>query len=193
MSLRHFKIKLSWLACIWWLALFLCGVANPAFADQTAPELAELFAKLQNAASPAEAHAAEQAIWRTWMRGPTDDASARLLTARAAVQVGDFQQASKFFDALLKDFPEFAEAWNQRAIMRFLSGDLQGSLDDIASALALEPRHFGAWAGRGECYMGLDDLPAALSAYEAALALHPFLNSVEAKLNALRALYQRGA
>ncbi len=173
----------------------LLTVISPhlAFADQNASELAPLFETLQNAQAPVAAYAAEQAIWELWMRGPNDEASNRLRLAQTAVQTGNFAHAQELFDALVADFPGFAEAWNQRAILRFILGELRGSLADIDRALELEPRHFGALSGRGECYLRLEDLPQALRAYEAAVAIHPFLDDVQAKIKALRAHYQRGA
>ena len=52
----------------------------------------------------------------------------------------------------------------------------EGSLADIDKVLALEPRHFGALAGRAMIHMAAERWKPALEAFRAALAANPFLN-----------------
>ena len=72
--------------------------------------------------------------------------------------------------------PDFAEAWNKRATVRFLIGNDAGSRRDIARVMELEPRHFGALSGLGMINMRSGDLQAALQAFEAALRVNPHLD-----------------
>ena len=79
------------------------------------------------------------------------------------------------FDDLVDIAPEYAEAWNKRATVHFLLGNLADSIADVDVTLDLEPRHFGALSGLGQIELQLGDPAAALSAFEAALLMHPHL------------------
>jgi tetratricopeptide (TPR) repeat protein len=94
--------------------------------------------------------------------------------------------AADIYDAIIKRDPEFAEGWNRRATLRFMTGDYDGSVADIQKVLALEPRHFGALAGLGMIYMAVDEPEGALRAFEAALAIHPHLPAARAHVGFLR-------
>ena len=69
--------------------------------------------------------------------------------------------------------PDFAEGWNRRATMYYLSGDYLKSLADIDHVLELEPRHFGAISGLGVVNMALERIEAARDAFERVLSLYP--------------------
>jgi Flp pilus assembly protein TadD len=84
--------------------------------------------------------------------------------------------AEQVFSQLIQDHPDFAEAWNKRATVRFLLGNDVGSRRDIARVIDLEPRHFGALSGLGMINMRSGDLQAALQAFEAALRVNPHMD-----------------
>src|SRR5690606_683806 len=104
----------------------------------------------------------------------------------AAMTRGDYTHALAKFDQMVIIAPGFAEGWNKRATVHYLLGNDARSLADIAKALALEPRHFGALAGRGLVYVRLKDERRALEAFEEALAIHPNLASAAANAEQLR-------
>jgi tetratricopeptide (TPR) repeat protein len=76
-------------------------------------------------------------------------------------------------DRLVALEPNWAEAWNQRATVRFLAEDFDGSMADIDKVLKLEPRHFGALTGMGVILQreGLDK--RALEVFNRALEIYP--------------------
>src|SRR2546422_444778 len=76
--------------------------------------------------------------------------------------------------------PELAEAWNQRAIAYFNMGRFTDSIRDCRQALELNPHHFGAAIGMGQCYLQLNDRTAALESFRRALKLNPNLEGVRA-------------
>ena len=59
--------------------------------------------------------------------------------------------------------------------MRFFSGDLEGSFRDTDKVLALEPRHFGALAGRALILLQMGDRPRAMENLRRAVAIDPYL------------------
>ena len=59
--------------------------------------------------------------------------------------------------------------------VEFMRGDYDASVADIERTLKLEPRHFGALSGLGQIYLALNDKPAALKAFEAAVKVNPHL------------------
>jgi Tfp pilus assembly protein PilF len=64
------------------------------------------------------------------------------------------------------------------------------ALEDIEKVLDLEPRHFGALAGRGMILERQMKYSAARQAYEEALAVNPTLEQVKSALKALDRLEQ---
>ncbi len=155
-------------------------------ADQHAPELDALFAALTAGATPETAATIEQQIWAHWMTGPSAAADELLARARSAADAGQSEAAIDAFDKLTTQFPDYAEGWNQQAIMHYLLGDIQGSLADIEHVLKLEPRHFGAYAGRGQCYLRLERPRESLKAFEASLRINPWSATVQQQIEVLR-------
>ena len=64
------------------------------------------------------------------------------------------------------------------------------ALKDIDKALELEPRHFGALAGKGVILERQKKYSAARAAFEEALAVNPNLEEAKAALKALDRLEQ---
>jgi tetratricopeptide (TPR) repeat protein len=168
------------------LATGVLATVGPARADQNDSRLGGLFERLKEAESPREAGEVEGRIWQIWSE--SDDGAVRGLMRDgiAALERGDYPHALTKFDQMVVIAPNFAEGWNKRATVHYLLGDYGQSLADIAKTLALEPRHFGALAGRGLVYVQLEDERRALEAFEAALAIHPNLTSAAANAEQLR-------
>jgi tetratricopeptide (TPR) repeat protein len=81
-------------------------------------------------------------------------------------------------DAIIRTSPMFAEAYNQRAIVRFLRSDYVGALADYQQAIAINSVHFGAMAGLGHCFAALGRHLDALGAYRMALEVHPRMDGI---------------
>ena len=105
---------------------------------------------------------AHDALWEIWLRGGTVDHAWQL---RQAIQLPDFAQALAGLDDLIAEAPNFAEAFNQRAILFFRRAEYARSVSDCQQALRLNPYHFGAAAGMGQCYLKLRKPRAALRAF----------------------------
>ena len=130
---------------------------------------------------------AEHALWLIWFRlGATPVANAALHRGAQALGHRDFGRATSQFDIALTADPNFAEAYNQRAIARYLREQFQASIDDCRQATRLMPCHFGAWAGMGHCYLHLDELGLALQSYGRALDVYPHLHDVRQAVAEIR-------
>ena len=158
----------------------------PAFADQNDPQLDELFIALQ--ASPSETQAAnlELEIWTRWGDHPDDPLANRQMTKGIQLMnSGHLVAAEGVFSRIINSHPDFAEAWNKRATVRFFRGDDTGSASDILQVIKLEPRHFGALSGLGMIRVRAGDLEGALKAYKAAQRMNPYLLQIKAIIDQL--------
>ncbi|MGL4420242.1 MAG: tetratricopeptide repeat protein, partial [Gemmataceae bacterium] len=127
---------------------------------------------------------ATDTLWEIWLRGGTVNDAWNL---RQAMQLGDFSQTLAALDDLIREAPQFAEAYNQRAILFFRRGDFSRSAEDCKTTLRLNPYHFGAAAGMGQCYLKLKKPRAALRAFRQAVDINPSLDDLQEAIQALQA------
>lgn len=126
---------------------------------------------------------AEDALWEIWYRG---DNAEYCWSLQQAMQLGDFAQTMAALDDLIREAPEFAEAYNQRAILYYRRGEFSRSASDCKAALRLNPFHFGASAGMGQCFLKMNKPRAALRAFRQALDLNPAMTDLREAVQALR-------
>jgi tetratricopeptide (TPR) repeat protein len=158
----------------------------PAFADQNDPQLDDLFNALQ--ASPSKTQAANLVleIWTRWDNHPDDPLANRQMTKGIKLMnSGHLDAAEAVFSRIINNHPNFAEAWNKRATVRFFLGNDNGSAGDILQVIKLEPRHFGALSGLGMIRVRVGDLQGALKAYQAAQRINPYLPQIETIIDQL--------
>jgi tetratricopeptide (TPR) repeat protein len=129
------------------------------------------------AAAPDETTAREIAdsIWNLWFQAPNPDAQHLMELVLERRQMLDLPTALKLLDQLVEEAPDWAEAWNQRATIRFMAGDYEGSLADIDRVLPLEPKHFGALAGEAIILLKLGRKQEAQLVLRQAVEINPFL------------------
>ena len=168
--------------------LFMAALAPPALADRGEARLDALFARLKATSTLDEAQAVERDIWRSWYAHENPEVERIMRGGRENFGHGDRVAARIAFGRALTIDPEYAEAWNARATAHYVLGDCERALADIEQVLALEPRHFGALAGRGLCLEREDKPLAAMRAYEQSLAIHPHQPTTAARLAALEDL-----
>jgi tetratricopeptide (TPR) repeat protein len=129
---------------------------------------------------------AEHALWSIWIRAGSPPANRLLLKGLAALNQKAFDEAIELFtDAAAAD-PTFAEAYNQRAIAKYLQERWAESAEDCRAATDRMPCHFGAWAGLGHCLAHLGRTDDAIASYEKALAVHPHLDCVRQAVQTLK-------
>jgi tetratricopeptide (TPR) repeat protein len=164
----------------------LVALAAPAAADQKDARLPELFAALAAAPTPELAQPVELRIWEIWFEHGDPVILKLMENAVLAMAVDDFATAERALDQVVVLAPDYAEGWNRRATLYFLTGRIDASLADIATVLTLEPRHFGALSGQGLCHLSKDELPEAAAAFEQALQVNPQMPGARANLEALK-------
>ena len=152
----------------------------------TTPELEKLFNLLREAGRPRDRVDAEQRIWAIWSDHEDADAARAMRGAIAAFETGDATAADRELNMMVTRWPNWAEAWNKRATLRFVEERDADSLDDIRHTLELEPRHFGALSGFGQICLRAHDVGSALLAFERAVAVNPNLDSVRQAAAVLR-------
>jgi len=143
-------------------------------ASRYGEELDGLFAQLAKAPSLESADQTIAKIWQLWTTDTTDSNNIRLMRRGIAyMESGQWREAETIFSQIIDRDDGFSEAWNKRATVRFMLNDMNGSVQDIAQTLKLEPRHFGALSGLGMIHTLDGNFESALSIYEQILTIHP--------------------
>jgi len=128
------------------------------------------------------ARLAADALWTLWFRG---DSSAHSDELHRLVRSRDAEKTLAGLNDLIGRAPKFAEAYNQRAIIEFRMEQFDRSATDCETAVKLNPHHFGAQAGLGQCYMKLRRHRAALRAFKIALRINPRLEGIAEAVRSL--------
>jgi tetratricopeptide (TPR) repeat protein len=155
------------------LALLVSPAAAGDFYDRG--KLDTLFDQLRHAPSFEAADTISGQIWALWTAPDDPELAARLDSVMVARGRMDFGGAIALLDKLLVDYPDYSEGWNQRATLYYMLGNYTASLADIDQVLVLEPRHFGALAGRVMIHLAQGNRELALREMIKALQVHPFL------------------
>ncbi len=159
---------------------FLCA-AGPVFGQTctTMPprdtERAGLLSALAGSPNELAGQTAANKLWEFWMKAPDSKAQVLLEDGMARRNQSNFAAAKVVLDELVAYCPSYAEGWNQRAFVRYLQADFEGSLEDIEKTLELEPDHFGALSGKALALMGLGRPGLAKLAMVRATQVHPWL------------------
>ena len=156
-------------------------VATAAAADcPPAPDIADateaIYARLGDAPGPGAAGLISAELWTHWTRAPDERAQELLDEGMARRSARDFRGARIAFDALTDYCPGYAEGWNQRAFVAFLTEDHPAALGDLDRALALNPRHAAALSGRGLTLIALGRIAEGQDDIRAALEMNPWLS-----------------
>ncbi|MGB7157635.1 MAG: tetratricopeptide repeat protein [Tepidisphaeraceae bacterium] len=130
----------------------------------------------------------EHALWSIWFRmGASPDANHQLARGAQALERKDFEHAMRHFDRAIEMDPQFAEAYNQRALAAYLLERYEDSIEDCRRTVERMPMHFGALAGMGHCHAHLGHLRDAIDSYRQALSIHPHLDCLKQAIPELQA------
>jgi tetratricopeptide (TPR) repeat protein len=112
-------------------------------------------------------------LWHRWFHEKGITGLAALQQSQQLIDAGEFLAAETLLSDLIADLPDFAEAWNRRATLRYLQGRYRKSLYDCRVVLRLVPYHFGALHGLGLCHAALGEYREAIHAFHRALEIQP--------------------
>jgi tetratricopeptide (TPR) repeat protein len=74
-------------------------------------------------------------------------------------------------------------------VLYYRRGEYARSAADCEKVLRLNPVHFAAASGMGQCYLRMKKPKAALRAFRTALSINPDLESVREAVSALKAAF----
>ncbi len=129
---------------------------------------------------------AENAIRDIWCRDGTVGHRRILNNIIRLNGAGQFETVIRQATKLIEEVPWFAECWNQRAIAYFQASAFRDSANDCQQTLELNPYHYGAAVGMGQCYLELNDGWAALECFRRALRLNSGLEAVRMQVDHLQ-------
>ncbi|MEK0195332.1 MAG: tetratricopeptide repeat protein [Oscillatoriales cyanobacterium] len=113
-------------------------------------------------------------LWRCWFHQKGEYGMQILRRSQVSLDGGDVRHALDLLTKLISQEPDFAEAWNRRAVLHYTQGNYKKSLQDCSMVLKLNPIHFGALHGLGLCYAALGEYINAIQAFRRALEIQPF-------------------
>lgn len=155
-----------------------CG--TPVFADCPPPldlsaQIDPLMDQIREAPNELAARQISNQLWAFWAKAPNDRAQEMLDSGLRMRAEFNLDGAWEAFDQLVAYCPEFAEGYNQRAFVAFIRKDYVSALDDLEKALARDPDHIAALAGKALTEIGLDGPDAGQATLREALKLNPWL------------------
>jgi len=163
--------RISNIAVILASTIFIFAVSGHAAGERYEDPMS----RLAGASSQAEADSLSSEIWRIWLTAPDPVAQEVLDAALSRRRARDYLGAILHLERLIKGWPDYAEGWNQRATVHFLTGNYEASLADVAEVLVREPRHFGALSGKAVILFRQGRTALAQIASREALRHHPVL------------------
>lgn len=116
---------------------------------------------------------ATQSLWERWFWQKGVMGLEQLQQSQALLESGEPDAAEQLLNQLIESLPDFAEAWNRRAVLYYTQHKYSEALQDCEATLRLVPFHFGALHGLGLCYAALGDYRAAIQAFHQALNVQP--------------------
>ena len=125
---------------------------------------------------------AENSIRTVWRRAGNDLQRKNLQDIADLIEMKRYTEAIDRATELNEQAPWFAEAWNQRAIAYYHVEQFTDAIRDCRQALEINPYHFGAAAGMGQCHLRMKDRVLALECFRRALRLNPSLENVRAQV-----------
>ena len=170
------------------ILIFILTVSLKLHVDQNDQRLNYLFDKLAITKDQQEIETLTNQIWKIWHEIDDPKMTRAFETGVQMMNLGFHSRAIDYFDKVIIEIPNFAEAWNKRATAHFMMGNFDLSMRDISKTLELEPRHFGALDGMGLIFIHLNQPEKAIDIYDKMLEIFPNSNSTKMKKDRILSL-----
>lgn len=109
-----------------------------------------------------------------WFHQKGVQGAKRLIESQTLVESERNEDAKAILDELILTQPDFAEAWNRRAVLYYMQGNYLAAVNDCEKTLELIPYHFGALHGLGLCYASVGNYLDAIQCFRRTLDIQPF-------------------
>ena len=113
-------------------------------------------------------------LWQTWFHQKGVYGAQQLMNAQSLLDLGQLDQAEALLTTIVEAQPDFAEAWNRRAVLHFTQSNYWQAIADCQKVVELVPYHFGALHGLGLSHRAVGSYTAAIQAFRQALLVQPY-------------------
>lgn len=134
---------------------------------------------------------AEASSWHVWARLGNPEDQIRLQRVKESIRAQELQDAVTQVSLLIETSPDYAEAWNQRALTYYHMRRYRDAIPDCQRALELNPYHFGASSGLAQCHLRLNEIPQALDALQLTAKLHPTMPGLQEQITVLAGMMKK--
>ena len=117
---------------------------------------------------------ASATLWHLWFHQKGVYGAQQLMQAQTLTETGQPDKAEALLSELIAAQPDFAEAWNRRAVLRYIQSDHWQAIADCQKTIQLVPYHFGALHGLGLCHSAVGNYTAAIQTFRQALEIQPY-------------------
>ncbi|CDN17115.1 hypothetical protein RintRC_6397 [Richelia intracellularis] len=117
---------------------------------------------------------ATKKLWRIWFQQKGIYGLEMIERSQKLMDTGKLNEAETLLTQLIKEQPDFAEAWNRRGFLYYTIGDYHKSLRDCKMVIKINPVHFGALHGIGLCEAAQGQYSQAIQAFSRALEIQPY-------------------
>ncbi len=125
---------------------------------------------------------AENSIRELWSRVGSREQRLSLRCIVRMNQTKRYEDAIRMATELIHESPWIAEAWCHRGTAHYHLAQYEAAIRNCHQALEINPYHFTAAAGMGQCYVMQENPVAALESFRRALRLNPGMEEVRANV-----------
>ena len=136
-------------------------------------QIERLLADLKHANTSVRDRASSM-LWQLWFHQKGVYGVQQLMQAQLLLEAGEIDQAEALLSEVIQAQPDFAEAWNRRAVLHYTQGNYWRAISDCQKVVQLIPYHFGALHGLGLCHSAVGNYTAAIQAFRQALEVQPY-------------------